>query len=128
MQGSRPTIQSAGLDVGGDVEDEFKPDFDEHLEADELGDTEEADSRPLPGRVKPADPWIEHDGKKIRKSTLCRVVIAPDYIRRSHELTLRVRDYPTDFKRRGFKAGDENVLKPDSFLVEGPFTYLGQRR
>ncbi|VDC01702.1 unnamed protein product [Peniophora sp. CBMAI 1063] len=105
-----------------------EPDFDEELEAAELGEMDDTDEAVLPDSTTPrqttASAWVEHDGKRIHKSTLCRVVITPDYVRLSHERTLRVRNFSTDFKRRSFKTGDDAVLDPDTFVVGDPFATL----
>ncbi|GLB43863.1 hypothetical protein LshimejAT787_1500470 [Lyophyllum shimeji] len=67
--------------------------------------------------------WLEHSRRKVHKSSICRLVITPDWIRKSHERTFRVRGYTTDSKPRRFNSED-SVLKADAFLVGDVFGTL----
>lgn len=75
------------------------------------------------GRSEPSiTPWIDHEGHKIHKASLCRLVITPEYVRKSHERTLRVRGYTTDIKPRDYSTDD--ITNGDSFFTNDLFATL----
>ncbi|KAI0804565.1 hypothetical protein BC629DRAFT_1713564 [Irpex lacteus] len=67
-------------------------------------------------------PWIEHNGRKIHKATICRLVITPDYVRKSHERLLRVRGYSAETKRRNLSSDD--ITDSEAFFTSDLFATL----
>ncbi|PIL37672.1 hypothetical protein GSI_01366 [Ganoderma sinense ZZ0214-1] len=85
---------------------------------------EEPESQQLPRLANisaSTDHWLEYEGKKIHKASICRLVITPDYTRKSHERLLRVRGYTSEFKfRPNYDTSD--VLASDGYMVGDLFT------
>lgn len=77
---------------------------------------------PLASHIENPSAWVEHEGKRIHKTSLCRLVINPDYIRKSHERPLRVRNYTSDLKPRNLNS--DNVINADAFVVGDLFATL----
>ncbi|RDB24483.1 hypothetical protein Hypma_008516 [Hypsizygus marmoreus] len=94
------------------------PDIEESLEQENP-----EDDLPLDASVICPSPWIQHEGKQIHKTSICRLVITPDYIRKSHERPLRVRGFTSgDHKPRNYEA--DNVIDTEAFIVGDLFSML----
>ncbi|TCD63849.1 hypothetical protein EIP91_004891 [Steccherinum ochraceum] len=63
--------------------------------------------------------WVMYMGKKIHKASICRLVITPDYIRKSHERVLRVRGFTSHSKF--FLLNSSSILDEDAFMVGDVF-------
>jgi hypothetical protein len=111
-----PTATESSIVVGPDgaepIDDELP--LEEHL--DEVQDL------PSPSNIENPSAWIEHEGKKIHKSSICRIVLTPDYIRKSHERPFRVRNYTSDLKPRNYNS--DNIIDSDAFIVGDLFSTL----
>lgn len=59
--------------------------------------------------------WLIHLGKHIHKASLCRLVITPDYIRKSHKRVFRVRGFTSDHKF--INLNSDNLMDEDAFIV-----------
>jgi hypothetical protein len=86
---------------------------------DILDDKEEL---PLAPHIKNPSAWIEHGGKQIHKTSICRLVINPDYVRKSHERPLRVRNYTCDLKPRNYNS--DNIIDSNAFIIGDLFATL----
>ncbi|KII88930.1 hypothetical protein PLICRDRAFT_29388 [Plicaturopsis crispa FD-325 SS-3] len=88
----------------------------EHVEFEDALEDPPTLTLPSPPEVKDRSAWIEYQGKKYHKASICRLVITPDYIRKSHERALRVQGFTMDLKSRDFLNTD-NIIDPDCFVV-----------
>ncbi|KAM5529996.1 hypothetical protein V8D89_010026 [Ganoderma adspersum] len=91
---------------------------------DAIEDPEEAHALPRPCNVS-ADvtPWLEYEGRKVHKASICRLVITPEYTRKSHERLLRVRGYTSESKvRPNYDTSD--LLDTNGYMVGDLFTAL----
>ncbi len=112
---------------------------DDELTFEEVADSQVPTTSPGPsgGRSQPSrsphsgtspplapSPWVFYKGRRIHKATLCRLVITPDYIRKSHERILRVRGYTSDGKPRP-AIDTDSVMDECAFVVGDLFvTFL----
>lgn len=96
---------------------------DAAIELEDLLDEPDATLPQTQSSTKSFSAWIEYQGRQIHKASICRLVITPDYIRKSHERLLRVRGYSTpDSKRRNFSSDD--ITDSDAFFTSDLFTTL----
>ncbi|KAL0961306.1 hypothetical protein HGRIS_006265 [Hohenbuehelia grisea] len=133
------TLLYSSLDPSG--EHEFSPadldgsgsDAEEFVETDELTlddhldmydtDTDFSSNPPSAQTTSHVvSPWIQHDGGKIHKTTVCRLIITPNYIRKSQERIPGIRSFSAQGKPRNFNTDD--VIAPDSFVVGDLFATL----
>ncbi|KAH8105867.1 hypothetical protein BXZ70DRAFT_1036584 [Cristinia sonorae] len=62
-------------------------------------------------------PWIIYKGRKIHKATICRLVITPNWVRKSNDRLLRVRGYSSGLKQVALKLNSSNILDEGTFMV-----------
>ncbi|KAH8085440.1 hypothetical protein BXZ70DRAFT_1011881 [Cristinia sonorae] len=68
--------------------------------------------------IEASSPWITYQGKRIHKSTICRVVITPGYVRKSHERVLRVRGYTSGLGLKiAASLSSNSILDENAFVV-----------
>ena len=98
---------------------------DEEVNLDDVMDLPTELQLPTPVNMngeKPS-PWLylcnsgTEDGKRVHKSSICRIMINPGFGRKSHECILCVRGYTADTKPCNLNL--ENLIDTDTFLVKG---------
>ncbi|GJE91565.1 hypothetical protein PsYK624_077150 [Phanerochaete sordida] len=112
-------LEPDASEISDDSEDDARLDID-------LEDViEEPTEHQLPtsGALGAVTPWIDYEGRKIHKASVCRIVITPDFIRKSHERLLRVRGYTMDFGRPKDYSSD-SILDSDMFMNGDLFACL----
>ncbi|OBZ66985.1 hypothetical protein A0H81_12994 [Grifola frondosa] len=70
---------------------------------------------PPPTNVRNPSAWLLVGGVLVHKATICRLIIMPEYARKSHERLLRVQVYSSDIKMRNWNTS--NILDTDAFIV-----------
>lgn len=115
-----PVTGTSGGMGSGDGEDAL----DEGAELEDLIDEDDNHQLPLSPGLRPDDfsPWITVNDKRIHKASICRLVMTPDYIRKSHKRPLCVCGFTPDFKICTLDS--DNASDEDVFLVGDLFATL----